>query len=297
MRSRRIHEVLLISKNIIATLKHRTGIAADHALPTRGLSHKLVLGSLCVLLMTAQNAYSTSSTTFWTPMTIDIQSFGVPHIGIDNYFRSTGASSDGAFPTDFTSPTIGFLPWNKIQGEVGTDYFANTPHPWLFNFKIGSPESSFFKKQPAFEIGTFLLAKKTSTSRTDYDVIYGVVGKSFRKLGRVSAGPYAGNHKTLVSSNGQPANTGYMIAFDHAFAPVKDANGGDVFNRYVFAIDYASGKNYIGGSGGGLYIYFTKDLSLLVGPTFFNDKGTNGSWKWSTQLDINLPKIIGRRPK
>jgi len=83
-----------------------------------------------------------------------------------------------------------------------------------------------------------------------------------------------------------------MVAFDHGFLPVKDKEGNE-FNRIVFAADYASGNNAIGGGGFGLYYYFTKDISLLTGPVWFNDQGINGKWKWTTQLDINVP-VFGK---
>ena len=45
----------------------------------------LVLGSMFL----AGVAFATPSTTYWTPMTMDIQSYKVPHLGIDNYFTTT----------------------------------------------------------------------------------------------------------------------------------------------------------------------------------------------------------------
>ena len=69
---------------------------------------------------------------------------------------------------------------------------------------------------------------------------------------------------------------------------VKDKDGNE-FNRIVFAADYASGKNAIGGGGFGFYYFFTKDISLLTGPVWFNDTDVNGRWKWTVQLDINVP--------
>jgi hypothetical protein len=253
---------------------------------------------LFVLLFVTHAAYATSSTTFWTPMTEDIQPFGVVHLGIDDYFR-LDAPHDPSFFTDFTAPTVGVLPFTKIQMEVGADYFANAPHPWLFNAKIGAPEGSWFKNQPALEIGIFDAGGKyhlnPGESRMDFDVLYGVVGKTIPKIGRLSAGPYFGNHAALISSAGKPENVGFMIAFDRAFGAVKATEGQVGFNRWDFAVDYASGKNAIGAAGGGFYYYFTPNISLLVGPTFFNDKGINGRWKLSTQLDINMSKLFGRK--
>lgn len=254
--------------------------------------------TLFVLLFAAQTAFATSSTTFWTSMTPDIQPFGVFHLGIDNYFR-VKTPHDPSFFTDYTAPTVGVLPFTKIQMEVGADYFANAPHPWLFNAKIGSLEGSFFKGQPALEVGIMNAGGKyhlnPGDSRMDFDVLYGVVGKSIPKIGRVSAGPYFGNHAALISSTGQSENLGYMVAFDRAFGPVRAEDGTVAWNRWDFAIDYASGKNAIGAAGGGFYYYFTPNISILVGPTFFNDRGINGRWKLSTQLDVNLPKLFGRR--
>jgi len=59
-------------------------------------------------------------------------------------------------------------------------------------------------------------------------------------------------------------------------------------DKIVFAADYASGDNAIGGGGAGLYYYFSKNVDLLVGPVWFNDSGINGKTKWTVQLDINF---------
>lgn len=289
--------------------KARLMVAAKTFLKKSGAS----VASICALLLLAPAAFATPSTTFWTPMTLDIQPFAVAHLGIDNYFRtkSTGTAGD-QFATDFTLPTIGVLPFKKLQMEVGVDYFATLRHPWFFNAKFGSPEGSFTKWQPAFEVGVYDLGENRSAfpkvaglpPRFDYDILYGVIGKSIPKIGRFSAGPYIGNRAAFVSqalfAGESPSvvdNVGYMLAFDHAMAPVKDKDGAVVYNRVVLAADYESGYNAIGATGGGVYYYFTPDISLLVGPTVFNDSNINGRWKLSTQLDINLPKIAFRHAK
>ncbi len=190
---------------------------------------------------------------------------------------------------------------------MGVDYFATLRHPWLFNGKIGSPEDSFFKGQPAVELGAYDVGQEFDGSfpgnpagapRVDYNIIYGVIGKSIPHLGRFSAGPYFGNIDAFRSqalfARGNTNNVddlGYMLAFDHALAPVKDKDGSVIYNRVVLAADYQSGNNPVGAIGAGVYYYFTPNISLLVGPTVFNDNSINGRWKMSTQLDINLPKI------
>jgi len=69
-----------------------------------------------------------------------------------------------------------------------------------------------------------------------------------------------------------------MIGYDHWLVP----------GRFMLAADYASGKNAIAGGGFGIYYYFNRNASLLIGPVWFNDRGINGTIKWTTQIDINF---------
>src|SRR5664280_1154802 len=145
---------------------------------------KLLAMSISTILLSAGVASATSSSTVWTPMTLDIQSPGVFHLGIDNYFTVGKRFSEGggSFPTDLTLPEVGVAISSKVQMEFGLDYFGPADDPWF------------------------------------------------------------GNHAALVSSTGKAENTGYMVAFDHAFVPTKDKEGNE-FSRLVFAADFASGKN------------------------------------------------------
>jgi hypothetical protein len=252
----------------------------------------LAVGMMAFVLL-AGIAQATPSTTYWTPMTPDIQPYGVVHVGIDNYFRVATKPSDettASFPTDL-GLTVGVLPLDKIQMEIGVDYMAPSDNPWFFNAKIGAPEGALFNWSPALQIGIFNVGTKTNDANlvngTNQNIFYGVISKSIPYIGRLSVGPYVGNSSVLRSSAGEKENTGYMVALDHGFLPVKDKDGNE-YNKIVLAADYASGKNAIGGGGFGLYYFFTKDISLLTGPVWFNDEGINGKWKWTTQLDINL---------
>lgn len=245
----------------------------------------IAIGLMAAAIMTGV-AYATPSTTYWTPMTPDIQSFGVLHIGVDNYFTVNKKLGEGAgdFPTD-AGLTIGILPFEKFQMEVGVDFLQPSDFPWLFNAKLGFLEGALFKESPVLQLGIFNLG--TESGVTDQNIAYGVIGKTLPVIGgRLSAGPYVGKSSVLVDSNGEKENTGFMVAFDHGFIPVKDKEGNE-FNRIVFAADYASGDNALGGGGFGLYYFFNKDISLLTGPVWFNNKDINGGWKWTIQLDIN----------
>ncbi len=228
-------------------------------------------------------AYATPSTEFWTPDVIDIQPYGVPHLGIDDYFTVNRKLSDSgsAFPTD-VGLTIGVLPFKKIQMEIGIDAFEPSDYPYLFNAKIGTPEDSLFNGSPGFSIGIFDAGTKPTV--TGYNIGDAVIGKTIPYIGRLHVGYYYGNEKLLVNGEGKSENQGWMVAFDRTIVNI----GQKWMDSIAFAADYASGKNLVGGGGFGLFFYFTKDIDVLTGPVWFNDTKINGRWKWTTQLDVNF---------
>lgn len=247
----------------------------------------LVVLHLAVLGLIPRTACGTPSSTVWTPMTMDIQAFRVAHIGIDNYFtvdRKAASGDAGAFPSD-AGLTVGVLPGGKFQMEVGVDALNPSDAPYYLNAKFGAPEGSLFAGSPALQLGVFNVG--LDHHATGQDIVYGVVGKTIPALGRLSAGPYAGNGRLLRDARGRKANQGCMVAFDRGFAGARDAAGRE-YNQWVFAADYASGRNAIGGGGAGISRYFTPGISVLIGPTWFNEKAINGVWKWTAQLDINM---------
>jgi hypothetical protein len=226
---------------------------------------------LAALAGLAISAAATPSTTYWTPATLDIQPAGLTHITYDTY-STIGRDPGEDFPTDYG------LEWgaklgSKMAAEFGFDYLSPTSDPWLFNAKLGFPEGTLSKTAPAVEIGFFNFGSLRQ------NVVDFIVGKTLpHGAGRVSAAYYVGSSENLRSSAGEKENTGFMIAYDRTIVP----------DKLVFAADYASGKNAIGGGGAGLYYYFNKSVSLLGGPVRFNDKGINGKMKWTLQLDVNL---------
>lgn len=242
-------------------------------------------------------AQATPSTTYWTPASSDIQPYGVLHIGIDNYFTIGRKGERGDLPTD-VGLTIGALPYEKLQLEVGVDLMEPSTDPIFFNAKIGTPEGALFNGSPAINVGVFNVgtdskaASEDGDGRTDYNIVDLIVGKTLPGgLGRLHAGVYYGNSKALLDRNGDKENTGYMIGWDMGILREKESNGGE-YHKWVFAADYASGKNAIGGGGIGVYHYFTKNISLLTGPVWFNEPAVagpnaNAKWVWTTQIDIN----------
>lgn len=244
-------------------------------------SFALALGVVTIL---SGIAGATPSTTYWTPATSDIQPYGVSHLGIDNYFTLQKASEDPVpLPTD-VGFTIGVLPYEKLQMEVGVDILEPTEDPFYFNAKIGTPEGSLFEGSPALNIGVFNVGTKTSgTGRTDQNIVDLIVGKTLPGgLGRLHLGYYSGNDKILGDDN-----HGFMIGWDMGIIRKIDHEGGE-YHAWVLAADYASGKNAVGGGGIGIYHYMTRNISILTGPVWFNEETINGEWKWTTQLDINF---------
>lgn len=229
----------------------------------------------CVLNFSFVQA--TPSTTYWTPCVIDVQPFGKWHITYDTYF-TVGKKGDkkSDFPTT-GGLTIGVLPFQKLNLEIGFDFIEPSEDPVFFNAKFGTPESSLFSGSPALNIGIFNVG--TEKNVTDYNIADFIIGKTLPlSLGRLHGGYYLGNDKTLISSTGEKENTGYMVGYDKYI--YKD--------KVMFAGDYASGENALGGGGVGLYFFFTPTVSLLLGPVWFNDKALNGEMKWTSQLDINF---------
>lgn len=255
----------------------------------RDLSLALTLAAGIALLPAAASA--TPSSTVWTPMAPDIQSYGVAHWGVDNYFTVFRKAEDGAgsFPTD-AGFTLGVLPGDRLKLEIGVDLIEASDYPAYFNAKLGYTEGGLFDGAPALQLGIANVGTKSGV--TNQDLVYLVVGKTIPHFGRLSVAPYRGNPDVLVDRKGDRDNTGWMAAFDRGFHPVQGPEG--EFNRFVLAADYASGDNALGGGAVALYYFFTPNVSLLAGPVWFNEEAINGRMKWTIQLDINHPWFGGK---
>lgn len=223
-------------------------------------------------------AFATPSTTFWAPSTPYLQPFGVMHITYDTYFRD-----NASYPVD-TGLTIGVLPFEKLQMEIGADLLYPGNNPASFNGKIGSPENAFFKGSPGWSFGAFNLGTKKNI--TDYNVLYFITGKTFPVIGQPEIGFYHGLNKTLmISSDGGVQGDGLMAGW---FSPDIKV---PFINKMVFTADVMTGSNVLGAGGGGIYFYFTPQISLLTGPIWFFDRDLQPSradFIWTMQLDIDF---------
>jgi len=257
--------------------------------PLRLSSFSWVLFLLAFGFVFSNFAYATPSTEYWTPCVMDVQPYGVWHITYDSYF-TVGKKGDKArdFPTD-VGLTVGVLPYEKLNLEVGYDLLQPSEDSSFFNAKLGTPENSLFDGSPGLNVGIFNVGTKRGV--TDYDVLDFIAGKTLpMDLGRIHLGYYTGLTNTLkdTSTDGDGANGGFMVGWDKGICPVNDDKGKFQFNRFILAADWATGKNALGGGGVGIYTYFTQDISLLVGPVWFNDATLNGDMLWTIQLDINF---------
>jgi hypothetical protein len=236
------------------------------------------------MLATASTAWATPSTTFWTPATTYAQPYLVPHITYDSY-----VGEKGGLQNDY-GLTIGFLPFEKVQGEVGVDSFLPgiAKNNFYLNAKLALPENSFGDWQPGLSAGVYGVGFEKDVS--DFDVLHAEVGKTLPYVGTLVVGGYYGlNEKLLVSSKGRKEQAGLLAAWTSPEV-VLGLSG---LNKINFSADVQTGKNLFGAAGAGIGLYFTPSISILTGPVWFLDsalfKNTYGTaFMWSVQLDIDI---------
>lgn len=251
----------------------------------------LVAGLLALLPSLAS---ATPSTTYWAPSTASCQAWAVPHVTYDTYFgKGPAAGSQGApgYPID-TGLTVGFLPSQKLQGEVGFDLLLPSEDPAYFNAKLCTPESSLFKGSPAISFGIYNVGTKKDV--TDYNVLHLMLQKALPGgSGYVAAGVYHGRNESLfTNSEGKVVRTGAMVGFLSPDIPV----GLKGLKKITLAADVQTGKNVVGAWGLGANFYFTDAVVLLTGPVFYLDKALQpggSEWMWTAQLDVDIP--LGRK--
>jgi hypothetical protein len=235
--------------------------------------------------------HATPSTTFWAPSTPAMQPFGVLHVTYDSYFNAKAE-----YPID-AGLTIGILPGDRFQAEAGFDLFYPTfaageavGAPVVLNGKIGAPEDVYFKGQPAWSVGFFGVGLKKGVN--DQNALYAMFGKTFPRVGIAQIGAYHGlNAKLFRSSAGDEVPSGLLAGW---YSPSFNVPHLD---KLLLCWDVQTGKNVLGASGGGAYLYFTPAIDLLTGPVFFFDKRLQpggSSWMWSVQLDVDLNMLSGR---
>jgi hypothetical protein len=252
----------------------------------------------CAAIGWAGTARATSSTTFWTSATTYVQPYLVPHLTYDTY-----TSERAGFQNDY-GLTIGFLPFEKLQGEIGIDSFLPgiARNNLYLNGKLVIPENTFGAWQPGISAGVVALGFRRDVS--DFDLLHGEIGKTFPVIGTLVVGGYYGlNDKLLVSSSGVTHQAGALGAWTSPDV-VLNRTG---LNKINFIADVQTGKNAFGAAGVGIGLYFTPTIDILTGPVFFFDSrattqlagpgidpSSRPDWLWTIQLDVDFDL---RRPK
>lgn len=259
-----------------------------------------ILAAACAVVALASSvAMATPSTEIWIPA-VDVKGFKEFHIDIDNYARFASKTSTAGTNMYNIGLSAGVLPFENLKMEVGVDFLKQDSevldnHPFYFNAKIGTPEDAFgIKGLPAFAVGAYNLGtydKPENALSTRQNIVYGLVGRTFPVIGRLSVGGYYGSARALASS-GNPSttknNSGVMASWDRAMPEISD--------KLTLLSDYQSGNNLNGEVSVGGSWAFNKNVSLIVGAVFFNpfykssaaDGGFNPGGKptLTTQLDI-----------
>jgi len=261
-----------------------------------------ILAAACaVAVLTSSVAMATPSTQIWIPSP-DVKGFKDIHIDIDNYMRFSPKPDAG--PNYYNvGLSAGVLPLENVKLEVGIDMLMTSlqndntfdNHPFYFNAKLGTPEDAFgIKGLPAFAVGAYNLGtydkpEKFVGNSTRQNIAYGLVGKTFPVIGRLSAGGYYGSKRALAFNGVETKNnTGVLASWDRSMPEISD--------KLWLAVDYMSGNNFNGEISVGGSWAFSKQVSLIVGAVFFNpfykvsaaDNGLipGGKPALTTQLDI-----------
>jgi hypothetical protein len=239
----------------------------------------------CAALASAQAALATPSTTFWTPATGYVQPYLVPHLTYDTY-----VAERGGFQNDY-GLTVGVLPWEKLQGEIGFDTFypGYTDKNFYLNGKLTVPENAYGAWQPAVSLGVMNLGFKKDV--TDYDILHANLAKTFPYVGNVAIGGYYGlNDKLMVGSDGKTQQAGFLAAWTSPDIVLNFPG----LQKIALMADLQTGKNAFGAVGGGIGLYFTPAIDVLTGPVYFLDPKAMASgplhpnWLWTVQLDVDV---------
>jgi hypothetical protein len=247
---------------------------------------------LLVGLILPDTVHATPSTQIWIPSP-DVQPFLVGHLGIDNYFRK-GENDGGERDPNILDVglTVGILPFDKLQLEIGGDYLTNAGnpndrYPWSGNGKLGVREDAFFPFSPALAGGIYNVGKPRrategdlSSVRAGQNIVYGLAAKTIPfpgfSLGRFSGGYYHGSKKALA-----PDNKGILLSWDRTMRELSD--------RLWFAVDYMGGENVNGALSFGAAWRFGKNIAVLLGYDKFRKPKLSGEDTFTLQLDLDFP--------
>jgi len=263
-----------------------------------------ILATACTAVALASGvAMAIPTAQTWIPSP-DAKGFGEATFNVISIQRFSSKADAGPSYYD-AGVTFGVLPLEFLKLELGFDYlttnfqndnFADN-HPFYFNAKLATPEDLGIKGMPAFAIGAYNLGiadKGDAIGSTRQNIVYGLVGKTFPIVGRISAGGYYGSARALATAGNSALthnNSGAMVSWDRTISEISD--------KLWLGVDYMSGNNANGEISFGASWAFSKQITFLAGVQIFNpfykisasDNGAlpGGKPAFTTQLFINLP--------
>ncbi len=249
------------------------------------MTKSLKAAAAAAALAAAGAASATPSTVVWTPDTTYTQPYLVPHITYDTYVAEKGMLQNTY------GLTMGVIPGDKVQGEVGFDAFypGFTKNYLQVNGKLTAVENLIGGWSPALSVGIANVGFDKDLS--DYDLLHADLGKTF-PIGTIAVGGYYGAGSKLLWTNsaGSEERAGFMASYTSPDIKI----GLPGLEKIVVAADYSSGKNWFGATAGSLVFYFTSSIDLLTGPVWFTDKtayrnAAGADFMWTFQLDVDIP--------
>ncbi len=249
----------------------------ENELRISSISQK-VIGIAAAVLLSVSFAHATPSTHIWIPST-DIQPYKKIHFGLDTYIKTQRVDGDKEPTVTNAGLTVGILPFEKVQAEIGVDYRdigGDHRYPLYFNAKIGIPEDALGKNVPAFAIGAYDFG--TKSDMTDYNIVYGIAAKTVGQIGRFSVGYYTGNDNLLRKLDGSKDNHGVLLAWDRTISEISD--------KLWAAIDYQGGRNSYGALSFGVAWKFAPNVSVIFGYDIYNESRYKPTA--TLQLDIDF---------
>jgi len=239
---------------------------------------------LLLFFMVPDLAYPTASTDIWAPNT-DTQPWGTGHVTADTYIP-VSKNRDGSRARTITNSglTFGMLPFKKLTAEAGFDYKTgygdlDYRYPMYFNAKFAIPEDAYGSYFPAIAGGIYDIG--TERNKTDYDLIYIKAAKTLAlgsfSLGKFSFGYFWGNDKLLLDQNQEKDSNGIFCSWARSMPEIND--------KLWICVEYQGTRSSYGALNLGFSWQFTKDLSVLTGYQFYNNKNLANTA--TIQVDIN----------
>ena len=252
---------------------------------------RMIMLLLGMVLLTGTAAFATPSTQIWIPST-DVQPYMKWHFGFDQYIKMEKADGTREANTINNGITVGVLPFEKVQLEVGIDQRSygvepsSDSTPIYFNAKLGTPEGLLFTGSPALAVGGYDFGTNDydvdpitlTGGGTDYNIVYALAAKTFGGLGRVSVGYYQGSNKLLLDKNGMKDETGMLASWDRTVSELSD--------KLWVAVDYMSGDNSYGALSYGVAWKFAPNVGVILGLDKYNNENYKSTY--TVQVDIDF---------